>query len=263
MKGLRLAVAMFTILPVPRRWHAAAGSAGAAGSAASTTVRWLPLVGAALGGLAGLPAAAILAHDRGATLLAAALAVVVLVILSRALHLDGLADTADGLGSRKPPDEAVLIMRRSDIGPFGVVTLVLVLAVDMAAVATLSASGVWRATAALAVAAATGRLAVAHAALPAVLPARGSSFGALVAGGTSRATAGILTVLVLAGGAGLAAAVDASSLGWVAAQAVALLVAAAFRVHTSRRLGGVTGDVFGALIEIATAVTLVGFAAGN
>jgi adenosylcobinamide-GDP ribazoletransferase len=246
---------MFTILPVPKRWHA-----GATRENATAAVGWLPLVGAGVGGLAGLPAAAVLAHDRGDSLLAAAVAVVALVILTRALHLDGLADTADGLGSGKPREQALEIMRRSDIGPFGITTLVLLLTVDVAALGTVSAGGVWQASAALAVAAATGRLAVAHAAAPTVAPARSSGFGALIAGGTGRWAAAILTVAVLGGGAGLAAAVDANAAGWVAVQAIALVVATALRMHAARRLGGVTGDVFGALIEVATAVVLVGVA---
>ena len=47
--------------------------------------------------------------------------------MTRGLHLDGLADTADGLGSAKPAADALRIMKASDIGPFGVVTLVLAL----------------------------------------------------------------------------------------------------------------------------------------
>lgn len=253
--GLKMAIAMFTILPVPARWNAEADRENA-----RAAVSWLPLVGAGVGGLAGLPAAAILAGDRGDTLLAGAVAVVAVVILTRALHLDGLADTADGLGSGKPPQQALEIMRRADIGPFGVATLVLVLTVDVAALNTISAGGVWRASAALAIAAATGRLAVVHAAAATVASARSSGFGALIAGGTGRGAGAILTVAVLSAGAGLAAAVDANPAGWVAAQAIALAIATALRMHAVRRFGGVTGDVFGALIEVATAVTLVGVA---
>jgi adenosylcobinamide-GDP ribazoletransferase len=54
--------------------------------------------------------------------------------------------------------------------------------------------------------------------------------------------------------------VDASIAGWVVAQAAALVVALAFLLHVRGRLGGVTGDVFGALVEITTALTLAGLA---
>ena len=52
--------------------------------------------------------------------------------LTRGLHLDGLADTADGLGSAKPAEDALRIMKQSDIGPFGVITLLFVLLAQVA-----------------------------------------------------------------------------------------------------------------------------------
>jgi adenosylcobinamide-GDP ribazoletransferase len=65
---------------------------------------------------------------------------------------------------------------------------------------------------------------------------------------------------VLGAGVGLAAACGASLIGWPASQAGALLVGAATTWHVTRRLGGVTGDVFGALVELGTATTLIGLA---
>jgi adenosylcobinamide-GDP ribazoletransferase len=251
--GLRTALGMFTVLPVPRSWHGDGPDARAA-------LRWLPLVGAVLGGLAGLPVAAVLGRERGAVLLAAAVGVATLALLSRGLHLDGLADTADGLGSRATAERALEIMRRSDIGPFGVVAIVLVLLVEVGALTTIAGQGVWVGAAALAVAAATGRLAAVHAAVPRVRSAREAGFGALVAGGVPPLGAALLTAAVLGAGAALAAAVAADPLAWPVAQAAALLITAGLRRHVTRRLGGVTGDVFGALIEGATAATLVGLA---
>jgi adenosylcobinamide-GDP ribazoletransferase len=128
------------------------------------------------------------------------------------------------------------------------------------ALATVGAGHVWRGAAALTVAAATGRLAVVQAATRGVPAARGSGFGALVAGSTAAWVAAALTLPVLAAGAGLALIVDANMLAWPIAQGCALGVAAVVRSHSTRRLGGVTGDVFGALVELATAVTLVGLA---
>jgi adenosylcobinamide-GDP ribazoletransferase len=254
MTSLRAALAMFTIAPVPASWHAAS-LAHVRG-----TVRWLPALGAALGALAGLVTTGVLARSTHAGLLGAALSVAVLALLTRGLHLDGLADTADGLGSRAAPERALDIMKQSDIGPFGVVSLVMVVLVDVVALATAADAHGWRAPAALAVAAATGRLAVVHAALPAAAPARPGGFGALVTGTVRPAEAIALTLVVLGGAAGLAAAVDASIAGWVLGQVGALVVAAGLRAHCSRRFGGVTGDVFGALIEVTSAATLVGLA---
>ena len=254
LAGLRVALSMFTALPVPRRWH------DHDLDAARAAVPWLPLVGAALGGGSGLVASAVLARSDSAGLLAAALAIAALALVTRGLHLDGLADTADGLGSRAPAERALDIMRQSDIGPFGVVTIVSVLLVDVASLATASSGDTWRAPAALAVAAAAGRIAVLHATLPGLPAARPGGFGALVAGRGSLAVAVPLTVALVLASAGLAALTDADVLGWTIAPAAALVLAAVLTRHVARRLGGVTGDVFGALVEITTAATLVGLA---
>jgi len=252
MRSLLRALALFSVAPVRVRGDLDRAAAVAA-------LRWLPLVGAAVGAIAGLPAAAVREWAPHAEFLGAVLSVVTLVLLTRALHLDGLADTADGLGSRAPADRALEIMRQSDIGPFGVLALVLVVLVDVAAVASLD-GGTWTPVAALATASATGRLAVLLAAHRRVPSARRSGFGAFVAGSVSTPILVLAAAAVLGLGLGLAAAVSAGGLGWPAAQLVAVAVAAAFLAHAVRRLGGVTGDVFGALVELGTAVTLAGLA---
>lgn len=256
LRGAGRAVAMFTVLPVPRAWHGVAGPQDG-----RATLPWLPAVGAGLGALAGLAATAVLATDRTATLLAAVLTVGLLAIAVRGLHWDGLADTADGLASRRPAAEALEIMRRSDIGPFGVLAIVLVVAVDVAALARIAVEGIWCVVGALAVAAASGRLAVVHACTRGTPAARPGGFGSLVAGATTWPLWLVETALVLGFGAGVAAVTPgANVLGWPCAQVVALALGWACRVHIVRRLGGVTGDVFGALVELVTAATLVGLA---
>jgi len=249
---MRTALTLFTIVPVRD------GSA-LTRERAVVALRWFPLVGAALGAVAALPLAAIRAWAPHATLLGAVLAVALLALFSRGLHLDGLADTADGLASRAPAERALEIMRRSDIGPFGVLAIVLAVLIDVAALTAVDGSS-WRPVAALAVAAATGRLAVLHAAHPRVPSARTSGFGAYVAGSVSTPVAALETVVVLGSTTGLAAVVHASVIGWPVASAAALVVVGGVRWHTTRRLGGVTGDVFGALVEIGTALTLTGLA---
>ena len=251
MTGLPRALALFTIAPVPARELDR--------RAAVAALLWLPLVGAVLGAIAGLPAAAVARWAPHAVLLGAVLSVVALVLFTRGLHLDGLADTLDGLGSRAPADRAREIMRRSDIGPFGVLAIVLVVLIDVAALESLSGD-IWRPVAALAVAAATGRLAAVTAAHRQVPAARTSGFGAYVAAALPSSVVVAETVLVLGFGAGMAAAVQASLVAWGVAQAAGLLVTVAFLAHATRRLGGVTGDVFGAVIEIGTALTLAGLA---
>jgi adenosylcobinamide-GDP ribazoletransferase len=252
MTGLRRALSLFTVVPAGRFDDLGRAEAVAA-------LRWLPLVGSGLGALAGLPAAAVAHWAPHALLLGAVLAMLVLALLTRGLHLDGLADTVDGLGSRAPAEQALQIMRRSDIGPFGVLALVLVLLVDVAATVPLEVN-TWRPVAALAVAAATGRVAALLGAHRSVPPARPDGFGGYVAGSQPTAVLLAETLVVLGFGAGLAAAVSASIIGWLAAQVAALTVAVGLLAHVRRRLGGVTGDVFGALIEISTALTLAGLA---
>jgi adenosylcobinamide-GDP ribazoletransferase len=255
--GLRLAVSMFTVIPV----STADGDVSVQRPSTGTAIRWLPVVGALLGVLAGLVTAAITLRAPNASTLAAVVGVAVLAGLSGGLHLDGLADTADGLASRASAARALEIMRRSDIGPFGVVAIAVVLLLDVSALATVVAGDTaWRGPAALGVAAMTARLSAVYAARPGVRAARGDGFGALVTGTSAAVTAVGLTAVALAGGALAAWLTDASVLGWVLSQSAALALAAVLQWLVVRRLGGMTGDVFGALIEVTGACVLVGFA---
>ena len=251
---LRSALGLFTILPV--RAVPEIGRPDAA-----RAVLWLPVAGLLLS----VPAAGVLLGVQAGggsaprRLLAAALAIGVLALLTGGLHLDGLADTADGLGSRRPRDEALAIMRRSDVGPFGVVALLFTVLVQVTALATVTAG--WPGVAALAVAAVTGRTAVVLATGPGSPAARPDGFGALVAGATS-ARARITAVAVLLA----AAATTAAAWGWYpAARAViavlaGLCAAGLLRRLAVRRLGGMTGDVFGALVEVSSAMVLLALA---
>jgi adenosylcobinamide-GDP ribazoletransferase len=140
-----------------------------------------------------------------------------------------------------------------------VLAVVFVVLLDVAALTALP-GGSWAPVAALAVAAATGRVAVlvgAHRAIPA---AHTGGFGAFVAGSVPGWLIAVQTGLMLAGAGALGAAVSADLVAWVAAPAAALLFAGGFLLHARRRLGGVTGDVFGALVELGTAAALVGLA---
>ena len=253
--GPLAALGLFSVLPVP----AAARVPGAG------VLRWLPLVGALLGGLAFLPALAVWrGGEQGTPLLAAALVLGGLALLTRGLHLDGAADLADGLGSGRPAEQALAIMRRPDVGAFGVAALVCGLLVQVAALAgVLAASSVVEGLVAVVLATTTGRVAVLHAAArPA---AAGSSLGVLVAGAGSPAARWSATLLLLAGAAGLRvlSGGSAAEAAWaVGAVVVALVAGAALTAHAARRLGGVNGDVFGAVVETSTAGTLVVLAAG-
>jgi adenosylcobinamide-GDP ribazoletransferase len=162
---------------------------------------------------------------------------------------------------------ALDIMRRSDIGPFGIVTLVLTLIIQIAALAQAEAAGDGHGAAALIAAAVTGRLALTWACRRGVAPARPDGLGAMVAGTVRPAMAAGITLGVLAGAVAavaVSAEVIGEPLGWTLPLAVVagLAAAAVLQRHAVRRLGGITGDVLGALIEVAATVTLVVAAIG-
>ena len=224
---------------------------------AARAILWLPGIGLLLGGIGGGVLLAV--GDRNATgpgrLLGAALAVAVIAVLTGGLHLDGLADTADGLGSRRPAADALEIMRRSDIGPVGVGALVLVLLIQVTAVAAIPRLPL--AAAALALAEVTGRVSVVVAtSSPAARP---GGFGALVASRTTAAeralTAGALACAVAA--AGLTAGGPALAARGLSATFAGLLAGWLLQRSAKRRLGGMTGDVFGAVLQVSATTALV------
>ncbi|MGI5168628.1 adenosylcobinamide-GDP ribazoletransferase [Spirillospora sp. CA-253888] len=240
LNGARLSVTLLTIVPLPT------------GEVDRAAGRWAMLLAPAMGLIVGGGAALVLllADVAGLSpLLGAALAVAAMAALTRALHLDGLADLADGLGSGKPAAGALEIMKRSDIGPFGVVTLLLALLVQVAALAAVPNPPV-----AALVAAVAGRLALPWACRAGVPSARPGGLGALVAGTVGTPAALAVTVVVAA------ASLVAGPFG-PAAVAAGLAAALVTLRRAVRRLGGVTGDVFGALVEVAATAALVVLAA--
>lgn len=259
LDGLRLALTTLTVarLRAPRQLDR---------RAAGQAMVLAPLVGLGLAVTAAAPV--FLLRVLGAPdLLAAGVAVGLLALLTRGLHLDGLVDVVDGLGSYRDPVGTRAVMKRPDTGPLGVTALVLVLVVQVGALA--SAVGQHRGTLSLCLAAMTGRLAItaACARTPAAVP---EGLGALVAG-TVRAgvTPAWVVVLLVAGAGALAADPDATrgpalraGLA-VAAVLLGLLVARLARSHVVRRVGGLTGDVLGFLCEVATTVALVVLALGT
>ena len=266
-RGLRLAVTLLTVIPWPGSGDdAAPGDGPGSGTApsraaAAAAMAWAPAVGLLLG----VAAAAVLLladHPLGAgPLTASVLAVASLALLTRGLHLDGLADLADGLASGKPASAALDIMRRPDIGALGAVTLVLTLLLQVAALSQAESAGRGRGPAALNAAVVTGRLAITWACRRGVPAARPDGLGALVAGSVRPAVAAAATAVTLAAVAAavISATAAGGALGWTLPLAVAAGLGVAFGVqrHAVRRLGGITGDVLGALAEIAVTVTLV------
>jgi len=237
--GLRLALTTFTVAPV-RAGRVDRATAGTAMAVA-------PLIGAALGAVLGTVLLASVPR-----LLAGVLVVALAALLTRGLHLDGLADTVDALGSYRSREAALDVMRRPDIGPFGVVALVVTLLAQASALSAVPSPVV-----AVAVAMATGRLAAVWACRRGVPAARPDGLGALVAGTVGAPTLALNTVAVA-----LLAVVAVPGRPWQgpAAVAAALAIALLVTYHAVRRFGGITGDVLGALVEIGTTVALFGLA---
>jgi adenosylcobinamide-GDP ribazoletransferase len=262
--GLRLALTTLTILPLR------AGRLDRA--TAARAMAWAPAVGMALGGLAaGMLAAVGAASGTAAPLLAAVLAIATLAVLTRGLHLDGLADTVDGLGL-PGRERSLAVMKQSDIGAFGVLALLVAVLAQVAAVAQASGlgqlpRGAWAGTGwehaarVLVCAVVTGRVAITWACRRGVPAARPDGLGALVAGTLPPVVPLLWSLAAVAGGGAWALATDhgrwAAAVGQGLAIGVAIGVAAFAQHRLVRRLGGITGDVLGALCEVATTVALV------
>jgi adenosylcobinamide-GDP ribazoletransferase len=147
-------------------------------------------------------------------------------------------------------------MRSPETGPLGIAVLVLSLLLQVAALQACLADG--RGATSLVLAVVTARLAVTLACTPATPAASPTGLGAAVAG-TVRPVAPLLiglAVALAAAGVGLRSG-TAEAVQAVVAVAVGLLAAAALLRHAVRRLGGVTGDVLGALVEVSTTAVLV------
>jgi len=235
--SIRSALAFLTIVPV-------AGRDGAPGDRLGRAV--FPAVGILLGLIAWV--ALWLGSLLAGPLLGAVAALATLALLTGGLHLDGFADCADGLLAMGGRERRLEIMRDPRLGAFGVVALVLLLLADAAALQRL---GVRAALPALIAAGALSRLAilVVLVTLPYVRP---EGLGKLAAGRGGRELA---LGAVLAGPAlvtdwrhGLLGAAGAAT----AAAGVAWLA--------YRRIGGATGDVYGAVSETAQLAVLLAFA---
>jgi adenosylcobinamide-GDP ribazoletransferase len=214
-----------------------------------------PLVGAAVGSVSGA-LLLVTGVDLIARLLSATLVVALAAWITRGLHWDGLADVADGLGSGAPPERAREIMRRSDIGPFGVLVLGFTIALQVLCLAQLPAGA--PALAAWVLAVTLGRLAVVVACGPWVQCARPEGLGATVIGSVAPALlviAGALTGVVAVGAAMGGPLPWSTALLWGPLAAVG--VALGLGRLAQRRFGGSTGDVLGATAELATVAVLL------
>jgi adenosylcobinamide-GDP ribazoletransferase len=238
IRSLRSAVAFLTVIPV---------AAGEGKPGARLGRAYFPAVGALLGLLAG----AVLALTAAITsqMLGAVAAVAVMAVLTGGLHLDGVADAADGLFGRGDRAQRLQTMRDPRVGSFGAIALIVVLLGDVAALSALTPA---TAIVALVIGGALSRCAMLW--VIAFLPyVRETGLG-VAAGGANRAFDLIL---------GSALAVLVCLLDWRRALVALLLVGLTAVIVSGvarRRIGGATGDIYGATTELCQLAALIAFA---
>jgi cobalamin 5'-phosphate synthase/cobalamin synthase len=213
---------------------------------------WFPLAGALIGGFY---VAALFGFRLIFTpLITSALIAAIGAFLTGALHLDGLADTADGFGAGRTPGETLRIMRDPAIGSYGAVALVLAIILKIAAMYALVDRAAWRYFV-LAPSLARWPLVTLSAALPYARTAEdGSSKGAL-----SRLIGRRELIISTA----IALFIAALTVRWQAILFYLLIVAVTFLwgLWCMRRIHGITGDTLGAAAEISEIAVLMAAAA--
>ena len=243
MRRLFAAIAFLTRLPTPGR------PAFDSTDVAKATLLF-PLVGALIGGIEAAFVATI--APQLPAMVTAVLVLALAALLTGALHLDGLADTADGFGGGKTKDDVLRVMRDHTIGAYGVVALCLLLALKVTVLSSLVASG--RALTALVLGAGLSRWAV-------VPLARFSDSARRQDDGLAAGVTGRIGRTEWVGASALAiggALALAGSVGAICLAAVALLTFAG-GVYCHRRIGGITGDTMGANVELSEALVYLLF----
>jgi adenosylcobinamide-GDP ribazoletransferase len=246
MKPFLAAVRFLTILPLP-----ASGDNDEAHL--SRSVPFFPLVGLLIGLI-------VATFDLGLSrlfspLLAGVLVVIALIAVSGGLHVDGLADTADGFFSSRPRGKILEIMRDSRTGPMGVTALVCVISLKIAAVGSIEVESRWSAILMMPLA---GRCALV--AMLALLPYAREEGGLATVFQRNRSifhAAWAMGVLALVGW--LSAGTGGLAMAAVSIAGMLILSAMAYS-----RIGGLTGDTLGATCEIVEALpALVAVAASH
>lgn len=243
MSALLAALRLMTVLPLGRRPSSRDRESSFSNSPAFFPIAGL-LVGLASGGVF-IGASEILPVS-----IATALAIAASVILTGALHIDGLGDTADGLFGGKTRERKLEILSDPRVGAFGVTAIVLVLLAKSAAISELDPVNHWS----LLVVAAVSSRGVASLAVVMFPYAKAEGIGS----GYSGPARWVLPVAVLST---LALVVVFGGAKSLIAVAVAAIVGTVIALYSLRSIRGLTGDVYGAIIELselAALLTLLG-----
>ncbi|MDC7227818.1 MAG: adenosylcobinamide-GDP ribazoletransferase [Spirochaetales bacterium] len=242
MKKLLNAFRFLTIIPIPGAEHADLSEAG-------KSAAFFPIVGLVIGFLCAIV-------FRAAGLLwsapvAAAATVVCWVLLTAGLHIDGLADLADGIGGGWDVESRLRIMKDSAIGTYGALSVVILLLLKTVFIYELASSaGFWPAFAVILFIPSGARLAQVLS-IRVFAPAKKEGFGAAFKNGVGTGdtvSAGLI--------AGLSAAVLWGPYGLIV-PAVGCVFALMSGWWVSRRLGGLNGDSYGAICELSELFLLI------
>jgi cobalamin 5'-phosphate synthase/cobalamin synthase len=206
---------------------------------------WFPFVGALIGALCALVAA--LLRGRVPWPMTAVAVLIIETLITGALHLDGLADTADGFGGGKDRDDILRIMRDHAIGSYGGAAISLLIALKLVAYSGVLQRTDW--LAAVIVTPSLGRWSLLL--LTAGLPYARSTSSPARQMGKAPLFVGTVMIVVLLVAVRLARA-------WAAA-AAAVAVTVVFGLYCRRRIGGITGDTLGANLELCESAALVLF----
>jgi len=240
--GVRLVVTTLTVLPLP------ASKRELDRNDAAWAMALAPLVGAVVAAVVTLLAWIAVVHASAPPLVTAAASIVLLAALTRGMHLDGLADVFDGLGSYRDRDRALAIMKSPEVGPMGVMAIVSIMLLDTTCLASLMSTRCWIAMGAALVA---GRIAITACCERGLPAARPDGLGAFVAETLPRGLWLVWAVPI----AVLLAWRYGATVGLAAIPVI--VVVALVRFQARRRFGGMTGDVLGAASELGTAAALL------
>ncbi len=245
-KRLFAALSFLTVLPLPARWLGTEEDLG-------RSLIWFPLVGALIGLFASI-------IDLGLGMIlpptvVSVITVLILLAASGGLHMDGLADSADGFFSSRSRERMLEIMRDSRSGPMGVMAICALLLLKVTTLATVPAP-LRMTTIVLMPLAGRTALTVSLAVLP-----------------YARSTGGLAKVFRPSLRMGLITAVLLTGAGWLLqgypgllAAGGALLGTLLLAAYSKRKIGGFTGDTLGAtceLIELAPALVAAAWAFGR